>query len=137
MCEVFFDTTVLCTLTALVILLTVDNPSAYLTPMSLVSAAFIGTLGDWAGYLLFTLIFAFAYSTIICWYFYGSESLALIFPQVKALYCPIFLLFILLCASLPELFLISATDIILLFMSLITLSAIVKKSGRIKELTDN
>ncbi len=134
MCEVFFDTTVLCTLTALVILLSVDDIAAFSTPMSLVTAAFTDSLGDFSGYILLILIFAFAYSTIICWYSYGAECTSLYFPVFKPIFAPIFALFILLSGTLSSSLLISATDVILLFMSVITLSAIVKKSNRIAEL---
>lgn len=135
MCEVFFDTTLLCMLTAFVILLSVDDISAYSTPMSLVNAAFIGTLGDFSGYILMILIFAFAYSTIICWCSYGEECALEYFPALSPFFIPLFALFILLSAYLPPSLLISAADIILLCMSLITLTAIIKKSDRITELS--
>ncbi len=135
MCEVFFDTTLLCMLTAFVILLSVDDISAFATPMSLVTAAFTDSLGNFWGYILMILIFAFAYSTIICWYSYGSECVSLYFPVAKLIFPPVFALFLLLSAHLPSSLLISATDIILVLMSLITLSAIVKRAGRIKELS--
>lgn len=136
MCEVFFDTTVLCTLTALVILLSVDDPSAFRTPMSLVTAAFTNALGSFSGYVLLVLIFAFAYSTIICWYFYGSECISLYFPNLAPIFPFIFAIFILLSGKFSLAFLIAATDVILVCMSLITLSAIVKKSDRIAELSE-
>ena len=135
MCEVFFDTTLLCMLTAFVILLSVDDISAHSTPMSLVNAAFIGTLGDFSGYILLILIFAFAYSTIICWCSYGEECALEYFSAFSPFFIPLFALFILLSAYLPPSFLISASDVILVFMSLITLCAILKKSKRIVTLS--
>ena len=135
MYEVFFDTTLLCTLTAFVILLSVEDISAFSTPMSLVTAAFTASLGDFSGYILLVLIFAFAYSTVICWYSYGNECTSLYFPSAKPVFAPIFALFILLSVYISPSFLISATDLILLFMSIITLSAIIKKSNRIVELS--
>ncbi|MBE6532723.1 MAG: sodium:alanine symporter family protein [Ruminococcaceae bacterium] len=136
MCEVFFDTTVLCMLTAFVILLSVDDIGAFSTPMSLVNAAFVGTLGEFSGYILLALIFAFAYSTIICWYSYGEECVALYFHSLVPLFAPIFCLFILLSGYISSAFLLSATDLILVCMSIITLSAILKKSNRIVELSE-
>ncbi|MBQ8320893.1 MAG: sodium:alanine symporter family protein [Clostridia bacterium] len=135
MCEVFFDTTLLCTLTALVILLSAENISDYSTPMSLVTAAFTNTLGDFSGYVLLVLIFSFAYSTIICWYCYGSECTRLYFPALKPLFTPCFFVFVLISGYISSVFLLSATDVILLCMSMITLSAILKKSNRIAELS--
>ena len=136
MCEVFFDTSVLCTLTALVILLSAGNISDYSTPMSLVTAAFTNTLGDFSGYVLLILIFAFAYSTIICWYCYGSECTRLYFPAFKPFFTPCFFAFVLISGYISSAFLLSATDVILLCMSMITLSAILKKSNRIAELSN-
>ena len=135
MCEVFFDTTLICTLTALVILMSVEDISAFSTPMSLVLSAFVGTLGDFSGYLLLILVFLFAYSTVICWYSYGSECIAVCFPRLKPLFTPAFLSFVVLSTKIPEGFLISATDVLLLFMSLITLSAIIKRREKIAGLT--
>ena len=136
MCEVFFDTTLLCTLTALVILISVDDIGAFRTPMSLVTAAFTNALGGFSGYVLLVLIFAFAYSTIICWYFYGNECISLYFPKLAPIFPFTFAIFILLSGKFSPSFLISATDVILVCMSLITLSAIVKKSNRIAELSE-
>ena len=136
MCEVFFDTTVLCMLTAFVILLSVDDIGSFSTPMSLVTAAFTSALGEFSGYILLILIFAFAYSTIICWYSYGEECVALYFHSLGPLFAPIFCLFILLSGYISSSFLLSATDLILVCMSIITLSAILKKSDRIAELSE-
>ena len=136
MCEVFFDTTLLCMLTAFVILLSVEDIGAFSTPMSLVNAAFVSTLGDFSGYILLILIFAFAYSTIICWCSYGSECVSCYFPALKRLFLPTFLIFILCAGYISQPLLISATDVILFFMSLITLSAILKRADRIAALSE-
>ncbi len=135
MCEVVFDTSILCMLTAFVILLAPIDISAYDTPMSLVAAAFTSVLGEWSGYLLLFLIFAFAYSTIICWYFYGYECSTQYFSKFKKIYIVAFPLFIIASSSISSGFLLYSIDLILFFMSLITLSAIIKKSERIRELT--
>ena len=134
-CEVFFDTAVLCNLTALVILLSVEDTSAFLTPMSLVTTAFTSSLGEMSGYLLLILIFAFAYSTVICWYYYGTECASLYFPKFRVCFVPLFIAFVVFSAYIPSYFLLSVTDAVLLFMSVITLSAILKKSDRIAELS--
>jgi len=135
MCEVFFDTTLLCTLTALAILLSVENPSAYKTPMSLVSAAFSSSLGEWSVWLLLGCILLFAYSTVICWYYYGTECASYLFMgKGRVLFSLLFFLFIALGASMDNSFLIYLTDLIIFFMSLLTLSAILHERRRIKKL---
>lgn len=135
MCEVFFDSIVLCMLTGFAILLSVDNISAFYTPMSLVSAAFSASLGSFSVYILLGLVFAFAYSTLICWYFYGMEYSSLYFPKIKHFYPFLFLLFILISRFLNTKAILYVTDSLLLIMAVMTLSAIVKKSNRIADLS--
>ena len=126
MCEVLFDTTVLCTLSGLAILLSVDSPSTFDTPMALVFEAFRLSLGDYSR-LLLPIIFAFAYSTLICWFYYGVEYCRLYFPWLKEAYAFIFLGFVALSCLLPAKALLYTTDFILLLMTLLTLSVILKK----------
>ena len=75
--EVFVDTVLLCTLTALVILMyprhIPDNDG-----MLLAIRAYESYFGAAAGYLLFCAIFFFALSTVICWGYYGMEALGYI-----------------------------------------------------------
>lgn len=72
--EPFIDTVVICTMTALVIIVTglYNNPEN-LTGTQLTSAAF-ATVSGWFSYLLLPIIFLFAYSTIISWSYYGMKS---------------------------------------------------------------
>lgn len=134
MAEVFFDTTALCTLTALTVLLSVNNIEFFDSPMSLVCAAFSNTFGVFGGYALTLLIFCFAYSTVICWYFYGHRYMSIYFQPLLPLYTFSFLLFFTVSSLLPSNRLLQITDLILLLMSVITLSVIVKKADRIKNL---
>ncbi len=131
MAEVFFDTNVLCTLTGMTILLSINDISAFSTPMSLVCAAFSGTFGALGGYVLTVLIACFAYSTVICWYFYGHRCTEVYLGKFKILYALLFVGFFFLSTCLSSKFLLYLTDVILLLMSLMTLSAIIKMSDRI------
>lgn len=73
--EVFFDTVVLCTASALVILPTLDrNPS--LDGYSLVLEAFSAVFGRLAAPLLSVLIFFFVLATLVGWSYYGKTALA-------------------------------------------------------------
>ena len=134
MCEVVFDSTLLCILTGLAILTSVDNLALFDTPMALVNAAFSAALGSFSSYILTALILAFAYSTIICWYYYGMEFSRLYFGGFSSIYTILFILALLISGIVPSAFLLSVTDILLLLMSVMTLSAIVRKSARITEL---
>lgn len=136
MCEVFFDSTLLCMLTGIAILVSVEEVSAFKTPMSLVSEAFSSALGSRIALILPFLIFAFAYSTLICWYFYGRECMSVFFPKIAWAFPPAFIIFIFISGSLRSQNLLYVIDIILLLMAFLTLSAIVKGSGRIARISE-
>lgn len=124
MCEVIFDSAILCTLTGLAILLSFDDPSSLSTPMSLVASAFYNSLGPISLYALFFCVLAFAYSTIICWYFYGSECVRIYYPFLGKIFPLAFVAFTVFSPWLRSEFLLYSVDILLLFMSSITLCAI-------------
>ena len=136
MCEVVFDTTILCTLTGLSILISVDDLSVYRSPMSLVFDAFRQTLGDFS-LLLFPLVIAFAYSTIICWFFYGAECCNSDFGKFKRFFPFAFLGFVAFSFLFPAEPLLYVTDFLLLLMAALTLFVVVKKVNRIVFLSKN
>lgn len=72
--EPFIDTVVICTMTALVIIVTgmYQNPDN-LAGTQLTSSAF-ATVSSWFPYLLLPTIILFAYTTIISWSYYGVKS---------------------------------------------------------------
>ncbi len=131
MCEVFFDTSLLCMLTGFSILLVIDDFSAYKTPMSLVRAAFVNSWGSASEYFLLLSIFLFAYATLICWYFYGNRSISVISLRLKTIYSFIFIFFVGVSGWFSYTFLLSVTDAFLFLMALMTLSVIIKKRHRI------
>ena len=136
MCEVLFDTTILCPLTGIAILVSVENFSAFKTPMALVFAAFSSSIGRVSS-LLLPIIFAFAYSTLICWFYYGVECCRIYFGGHKGCYLVIFILCTFFSGFFPPMPLIYITDFVLLLMACMTLSAILKKSDRIRVLSNN
>ena len=86
--EVFADTIVVCTLTALTILTcgTVDLETGMLTEAaeavgssSLVSYAFEGTFGKVGSAFIAIAILLFAYSTVLGWSHYGSKAFEYLF----------------------------------------------------------
>lgn len=135
MCEVFFDTVVICPLTALVILLSVGDTSIYESPMELVYSAFVSSLGGWSGVLLLLSVFTFAYSTAVCWFSYGSECTEYILGRKTPLFIPVFAIFLIFGGLIKASVIIALTDTVILILSLITLTAIIKKRERIRALT--
>ena len=135
MSEVLFDSTLLCILTGIAILVSVDNISGFSTPMSLVSEAFSSSLGGGVAMVLPFIILSFAYATIICWYYYGMECMTVFFPKISRIFSPAFIFFMLVSWRIRSQNLLCVIDIILLLMSILTLCAIVKKSKRIAEIS--
>ncbi|MBQ9132011.1 MAG: sodium:alanine symporter family protein [Clostridia bacterium] len=74
--EVFVDTVLLCTVTALVILVSAGEVW-HLGENGVMMAlgAYACVLGDWASCFLAAAIFCFGYATVLCWAGYGMESL--------------------------------------------------------------
>ena len=132
MCEVLFDTTLLCTLTGVAILVSVKDISSFATPMALVFSAFSLSIGSASGFLL-PLIFFFAYATLICWFYYGTEYCRIYFGGHRSAYLFIFLAFVFYSHLLPSRPLLYLTDIILLLMTFLTLSVIIKRAEQIKK----
>lgn len=83
--EPFIDTVVICTITALVIILTgsVDaSASGTLAGIALTSKAF-ATVIDWFPYILTVAVVMFAFSTSITWFYYGQRSFLWLFGDNK------------------------------------------------------
>jgi AGCS family alanine or glycine:cation symporter len=96
--EVFIDTLVVCTMTALVILVTgVLETGA--NGADLTSAAFTKGLPGPGGYVIIIAIAFFAYTTMLTWNFYGEKSWEYLFGRSVVMpYRLIFLVFVFLGA---------------------------------------
>lgn len=92
--EPFIDTVVICTMTALVIVITGVNASQpELSGVDLTSAAFTSVF-PWFKSILAMAVILFAFSTMLSWSYYGSISWAFLFGRsntakysYKALFC--------------------------------------------------
>lgn len=83
--EVFADTIVLCTLTALALLSQGMGVSADIEGMDAVIAAFTPALGSFTAPILAILVFCFALATMIGWSFYGKRCLDYLAEQFTTL----------------------------------------------------
>lgn len=116
----FIDTVVVCSVTAIVIVIT----GAYETGngvegVALTSRAF-ETAVSWFPYLLALIVFLFAYSTIIGWYYIGVKGFAYLFGEraaVENIYKFIFCLFIVIGAASKLDSVINFTDAMVLGMA--------------------
>ena len=135
--EVLFDTVILCPLTAFAILTSVPDYSSYTEGIGAIMNAVSSSLGSSMRWALLFCVFAFAYSTVICWFYYGKQAYLFAFnKKAGALYFLLFLLFVLFGYRAKNLLLISITDILMLVLTVITLSTLIKNSDRIKTLSE-
>ena len=87
--EPFIDTVVICTMTALVIIITGELAALQGSALSgtaqgvqLTSQAF-GSVVSWFPYLLTVAVFLFAFSTIITWAYYGAKAASFLANESK------------------------------------------------------
>ncbi len=82
--EPFIDTVVVCTMTALVIIITGAQTvgSGTAQAITVTSGAF-GSVLSWFPYVLFAAVVLFAFSTMISWSYYGQTAWAYLFGRSK------------------------------------------------------
>ncbi len=135
-CEVFFDTTLLCTLTGLAICVGADSFEGFNTGVDLITYVLSESSLSLSVFILPLLIFMFALSTLVCWYYYGEECIRYLTEKSGTLYKILFTGSVFLGAVLNSMSLITLVDFILLAMSIITLFTLKKNSERIFHLSE-
>lgn len=135
--EVIFDTGIICMLTAYSVLLSVPDVSKFNSGMSLILYAVNSTLGRGFGILLFVCVLLFAYATVICWYYYGEFSFLFLFgARAKLVFLFLYVLSVFVGSVVDIGILVNLTDLCMLVLAVLTLSVIIKKSDRIKLLSE-
>ena len=136
--EVWFDTGLVCMLTGFSILLSVDDLSAFNGGMELVMYAVGNRFGSVGKLIVLFCVFAFAFATVICWYYYGTESWCELFGRKKrAFFLPIFLCAVYTGCYSDSYTLVNVIDILMLIATVLTLSAVLKNSDRVRALSEN
>ncbi len=91
--EPFIDTVVICTMTALVILLSGQWQVDGLKDVQMTANAFNSGIPGFGTYFVPVAVFLFAYSTLLSWSYYGSQAIQFIFKgRGESLYKTIFCL---------------------------------------------
>ncbi|MGI9545570.1 MAG: alanine/glycine:cation symporter family protein [Cyclobacteriaceae bacterium] len=101
--EPFIDTVVVCTMTALVIIITGSIDPDETEGVSLTSRAFASTI-TWFPYVLLVAVILFALSTMISWSYYGLKSWTYLFGESRIndiVYKTIFCVFVVIGSVLP------------------------------------
>lgn len=122
--EPFVDTVVVCSMTALVILLTgAWNNEDWIIGQhaegaSLTALAFRDGVGDWFTYVLAVAVFLFAYSTIISWSYYGERCWERLFGARSIIvFKVLYLLCVVLGAIMPMSSVLDFSDMMILCMA--------------------
>lgn len=142
--EVFFDTIIVCTLTALVVLCSgvVDiNTGVSLsgaTKLGLATEAFTQNFGTLGGVFMAVAVTLFAFSTVLGWSFYGTKAWEYLFgAKAVPLYKVIFILAIPTGSILNADLVISLSDTFNGLMAIPNLIGILSLSGTVIAITKN
>lgn len=124
--EVLVDTVILCSLTGISILLVRPNGEGMVGVINCFSSVF----GNLSGILLTICIIFFAFATMVCWFYYGSECVYRLFGKSKTanlIYSLLFCLFGAISPFIPDQIGWSAADLTVAAMTVINLFAIFSK----------
>ena len=133
--EPFIDTVVVCTLTALVLIFTGKHEVAGMAGAQLTSDAF-GTVLTWFPYVLTGAIFLFAFSTMISWSYYGMRAWTYLFGKSKKTemaYKLLFLIFIVIGASVSLGAVLDFSDMMILAMAFPNIIGLYLMSGEVRQ----
>ena len=138
--EPFIDTVCICTVTALVIIITgaYENPAyadliqhkkgAALTSQAMSEAV------AWFPHLLNMAVFLFAFSTIISWSYYGERCFAYLFSDARSIIYKIILLVVIFVSSIAtSKNAIDFSDLMILSMAFPNLIGLYLLSGKVKK----
>ena len=138
--EPFIDTIVVCTMTALVIIIT----GAYLEPANqefilndqggaLTSAA-MGSVIPWFPYILAVAVFLFAFSTMISWSYYGERCWVWLFgDRSSTSYKILFLCFTFMGSVITAKNILTFSDLMILGMAFPNILGMLLLSGKVRK----
>jgi len=142
--EPFIDTIVVCTMTALVIIIT----EAHLAPENnafiannqggaLTSAAMASVI-PWFPYILSVAVFLFAFSTMISWSYYGERCWVWLFGDKSSMsYKSLFLCFTFLGSIMTAQNILTFSDLMILGMAFPNILGMLLLSGKVKNSLDH
>ncbi len=133
--EPFIDTVVVCTLTALVLIFTGKHEAEGMAGAQLTSDAF-GSVVSWFPYVLTAAVFLFAFSTMISWSYYGMRAWTYLFGKsIKSeiVYKVLFLVFVVVGASVSLGAVLDFSDMMILAMSFPNIIGLYIMSGEVKK----
>ncbi|MDO5656531.1 MAG: amino acid carrier protein [Flavobacteriaceae bacterium] len=133
--EPFLDTVIICTLTALVLIFTGMHEVDGMAGAQLTSRAF-GSVVSWFPYVLVFAVFLFAFSTMVSWSYYGMRAWTFLFGRSKKselIYKMIFLVFIVIGASISLGAVLDFSDMMILAMAFPNIIGLYILSGEVRK----
>src|SRR5680860_329836 len=130
----FIDTVVVCTLTALVLVFTGMHEVEGIAGAQLTSDAF-GSVVSWFPFVLTLAVLLFAFSTMISWSYYGMRAWTYLFGKSKRseiIYKVMFLIFVVIGASVSLGAVLDFSDMMILAMSFPNIIGLYIMSGEVK-----
>ncbi|MCP3425669.1 alanine:cation symporter family protein [Rothia sp. AR01] len=128
---VYFDTMIICSITAFIVLLSNPTFGDETQGASLTQNALSAQLGDWALHFLTVAIFLFAFTSLIGNYYYGESNIQ--FLTKSTLVLQVYRLLVLLCVFAGAVIALdlawAAADLFMAFMAFINLVAIALLAG--------
>lgn len=136
--EVFFDTIVMCTLTAFAILSTGVLQTSSAEGAALVGEAFSHGFGAFAGHFIAIAMLFFAFSTVLGWSFYGEKCMEYLFGSKSTIFYKIVFVPFILVGCTMELNLVwDIADTLNGLMALPNLIGVLALSGTVFRITKN
>ena len=136
--EVFLDTFVICTLTALIILTSGVDISGNLKGSEIGLWVFKHNLGTFGTVIYRIILPLFAFTTIISWSYYGEKAIEYVFGfRSKLIYKIIFICLVVLGATLSVDLVWELADTFNILMAIPNLIALILLSGLVAKITKN
>ena len=144
--EVFVDTVLLCTVTALAILVSDSGaPLGDANPVAVASHAFSSVLGEFAGWFFSLSILLFGVAPVICWAHYGKSSLSYLTARlspaarrtVTGIYAVLFSLSPLAGAIASSALAWTLADLAIALMTILNLAVLLLMAGEVREETES
>lgn len=136
--EVFVDTILLCTVTALVVIVSYGETVAREGDfMMMTIRAYSTVLGDFAAYFMSVAVLCFGFATVLCWSHYGAEAVAYLSPKpsLVSLFRVVYSLSVCLGALAASDWVWELADFAVGLMTIINLSALLLLRREVREET--
>ena len=138
--EPFIDTVVVCTMTALVLVITgnvaAENASLNDAQAILLTSGAFASVISWFPYVLTIAVVLFAFSTMISWSYYGFQGWAFLFGRTKRMeytYKILFLIFVIIGAAASLGSVIGFSDAMIFAMMVPNMIGLVLLAPKVKE----